>query len=100
MPRWLSPSKTSALAALLVILAATASPRSPALRAEFQRLNPCPSTGKTRGPCSGYQVDHVQALCLTGPGGDTISNLQWLSIEDHKRKTRRDVELCRQAKTL
>jgi hypothetical protein len=72
--------------------------RSPALRAEFQRYEPCPSTGQTRGPCPGYQVDHAVPLCLGGPKVDQISNLQWLSVEEHKRKTRRDVELCRQAK--
>jgi hypothetical protein len=37
-------------------------------------------------------------LCLGGAGVDIISNLQWLSIEDHKRKTARDIELCRQAR--
>lgn len=74
--------------------------RSPALRAEFQRLEPCPSTGLTRGACPGFQVDHAVPLCLGGPKVDQISNLQWLSIEDHKRKTREDVRLCRLAARL
>jgi hypothetical protein len=82
---------------LVACVAVHANPRSPALRAEFQRLEPCPATGQPRGPCPGFQVDHVNPLCLTGPGGDMISNLQWLSIEDHKRKTVRDIQLCRQA---
>lgn len=81
-------------------LSAWANPRSPALRAEFQRLVPCPATGASRGPCAGWERDHLIALCLTGPGGDIISNYQWLTVEDHKKKTRRDVELCRQAKRL
>lgn len=73
-----------------------AGPRSTAIRAEFQHLEPCPATNQPRGPCAGYQVDHAVPLCLSGP--DIISNLQWLTVEDHKRKTRRDVELCRQAR--
>lgn len=31
-------------------------------RAEFRNSHPCPSTGKTRGACPGYVIDHVQAL--------------------------------------
>lgn len=78
--------------------APTESLRSRTIRAEFQRLEPCPSTGLTRGACPGYQVDHAVPLCLGGPTVDMISNLQWLSIEDHKRKTIRDIDLCRQAR--
>jgi hypothetical protein len=81
--------------AALLFSSAAAADRSRVLRAEFQRANPCPSTGSTRGACPGYQVDHLIALCLTGPNGDIHSNLQWLSIEAHKRKTVDDVRMCR-----
>jgi len=76
-------------------LAATAiaSERSPAVKAEFRRLNPCPSTGKTRGACPGYHVDHREALICGGR--DELANLQWLSIPEHKEKTRVEVKLCR-----
>lgn len=67
--------------------------RSPTLRAEFQRLHPCPSTGASRGACPGYQVDHREALICGGK--DELGNLQWLSIEEHKAKTRVEVKLCR-----
>lgn len=70
-----------------------AAPRSRPLRAEFVRLNPCPSTGKTSGACPGYQVDHREALICGGR--DELANLQWLSIEEHKEKTRVEVKLCR-----
>lgn len=89
-----------ALASSLSASSESAEPRSRALRAEFQRLAPCPATGATRGPCLGWERDHLIALCLTGPGGDILSNYQWLTVEDHKKKTRRDLELCRQAKRL
>jgi len=67
--------------------------RSPAVKAEFRRLNPCPSTGLTKGACPGYHVDHREALICGGK--DEVSNLQWLSVEEHKEKTRVEVKLCR-----
>jgi hypothetical protein len=63
------------------------------LRAEFLRLNPCPATGKSRGACPGWQIDHREALICGGR--DELANLQWLTVEDHKAKTRVEVKLCR-----
>jgi hypothetical protein len=83
-----------ALLLLLVAFAAAAQPeRSKALRAEFVRLNPCPATGKATGACPGWQVDHREALICGGR--DELANLQWLTIEEHKEKTRVEVKLCR-----
>lgn len=83
-----------------LLLCAWASPslgnsskRSVALRAEFVRLNPCPSTGKSKGACPGWQVDHREALICGGK--DELANLQWLTVEEHKAKTRVEVKLCR-----
>lgn len=67
--------------------------RSRAVVAEFRRANPCPSTGKIRGACPGYQVDHREALVCGGP--DTVDNLQWLDVQSHKAKSRVEVKLCR-----
>ena len=50
----------------------------------FRDSNPCPSTGKTRGPCPGYHVDHRTALSCGG--SDTPSNMQWLSASANLRK--------------
>lgn len=44
--------------------------------AAFQRAHPCPSTGKTAGPCPGWARDHV--IPLACGGCDAVSNLQWL----------------------
>jgi hypothetical protein len=82
-----------ALSALALPAYAADAKRSQAVRAEFQRENPCPSTGATRGKCPGYQADHRIAICAGG--ADRAGNLQWLTIEDHKRKTKRDVMECR-----
>lgn len=76
--------------------------RDPKVRAEFQRLNPCPNKewqirpgtqGGRRGACPGFQVDHVIALVCGGR--DSVDNLQWLSVEAHKAKTREDIKNCR-----
>jgi 5-methylcytosine-specific restriction endonuclease McrA len=90
-----------ALTAIVLALAMTsagAADRSRTLRAEFMREHPCPSTGKTRGPCPGWQVDHAVPLCLGGPAVDARANLRWIEIEPHKAKTRDDVRLCRRVK--
>ena len=84
------------LAALLIAwpdASAASAPRSGAAKAEFQRAHPCPSTGRSRGSCPGYEVDHVQPLCAGGP--DEPANMQWLTVEQHADKTRRDVAGCK-----
>uniref|UniRef100_UPI0032971A82 HNH endonuclease signature motif containing protein n=1 Tax=Salmonella enterica TaxID=28901 RepID=UPI0032971A82 len=55
--------------------------------------NPCPSTGRTRGACAGWEIDHAAPLCAGGV--DHPSNLQWLRKEDHRFKTLVDVKECR-----
>lgn len=82
------------LAACTLSMGATAkTERSAAEVLAFKRANPCPSTGERRGSCPGYQVDHVQPLC--SGGADSKLNMQWLSIEEHRAKTRQDVRVCR-----
>ncbi|MBC3906234.1 HNH endonuclease [Undibacterium sp. NL8W] len=68
-------------------------PRSKAAVSEFKRQNPCPITGLRKGKCPGYQVDHIIPLKCSGP--DTSANMQWLSVEDHKLKTRKEAKLCK-----
>lgn len=81
---------------LALALAAQALPRSAAARRDFVRENPCPATGRTSGACPGFQVDHVQPLKCGGP--DSPSNMQWLSTQAHKEKTRREAGLCLRGK--
>jgi hypothetical protein len=49
--------------------------RSAAVRREFQRENPCPSTGLKTGASPGYIADHIVAL--KHGGLDEPGNLQW-----------------------
>lgn len=72
---------------------ATAAGRSNTIRAEFIRAVPCPETGVTRGACPGWEVDHVVPLCAGG--ADRPENMQWLTVAEHKAKTRQDVRGCR-----
>lgn len=79
--------------AVLTIPADARIHRSAAEVLAFKRQSPCPATGLRRGSCPGYQVDHVQPLCSGGP--DTRENMQWLTVEDHRVKTRQDLRVCR-----
>ena len=67
--------------------------RDPHVRAQWMLTHPCPSTGKTRGACPGYQADHRIPICFYGP--DAPWNLQWLSVKDHLEKTKLDVKVCK-----
>ena len=89
----------AALAVLIIpphVLAGSRIPRDRAEVRAFRAEHPCPATGRTRGSCPGWEVDHTQALCAGGL--DHRSNLQWLSKEDHRFKTLVDVRECRKAR--
>lgn len=58
--------------------------RSTSAKNAFRRQRPCPSTGKSSGPCPGYVVDHVKPLECGG--ADAPSNMQWQTIADGKAK--------------
>jgi hypothetical protein len=58
--------------------------RSSSARKAFEHSHPCPSTGRTRGRCPGYVIDHVQAL--RHGGADSPSNMQWQTSSAAKAK--------------
>ena len=82
----------TALVISLLYGTAIAADRSRSARAEFARINPCPVNGNTRGACPSYHVDHITPLCAGG--ADHHSNMQWLTIEEHRDKTKSDVYYC------
>lgn len=73
-------------ALLLLMMAFPAYARDPKQVRIFRAANPCPSTKQTTGACPGFFVDHIIPLALYGP--DRPDNMQWLSIEDGKKKDR------------
>lgn len=62
-------------ALILAVMATPAIARDRVVRADFQRLNPCPANGERRGPCPGWVVDHIIPLCAGGQ--DSVGNMQW-----------------------
>lgn len=62
-------------------------------RAAFMRMNPCPATGKGRGACPGYVVDHINPLACGG--ADAPSNMQWQSVAEGKSKDKWERKRCR-----
>ena len=59
----------------------------------FRKGDLCPVTRNITGTCSGYQVDHIEPLCAGG--ADHRVNMQWLTVPEHRIKTRADVRRCR-----
>jgi hypothetical protein len=91
------PFKAAAILAAVLCLSswpAEAGKRDQAQRAAFQKANPCPSTGKPRGACPGYVVDHVRPLCAGGR--DHFSNMQWQTTAAAKAKDRLEQAECRE----
>lgn len=70
--------------------------RSYQAKAAFKRANHCPSTGLGRGPCPGWQVDH--RIPLKCHGADEPANMQWLTVDAHAEKTRRELHFCMRPK--
>lgn len=66
--------------------------RSSAVRASFMKVHPCPATGKSKGKCPGWIIDHIYPLACGGP--DKVQNLQWQTIAAAKAKDRYERKQC------
>lgn len=60
--------------------------RSPNVKAAFRQSHACPATGRTKGACPGWIVDHRIALCVGG--ADAPENMRWQTVEAAKAKDR------------
>ena len=58
--------------------------RSSSAKSSFKKGHPCPSTGKSKGACHGYVIDHRTPL--KKGGADSPSNMQWQTKEAAKAK--------------
>ena len=50
----------------------------------FKYEHPCPATGRNKGACQGYIIDHVKPLACGGL--DSPKNMQWQTKADAKAK--------------
>lgn len=91
------PKHRGRLLALAILFALScpaeaAQKRSQVVARELQLIHPCPSTGLRKGRCPGFERDHRLPLCFYGK--DTVSNLQWLTVAEHRAKTKLDIKVC------
>jgi len=63
----------------------SAASRTQRARSDFQRVKPCPSTGKSTGACPGYTIAYKTAL--KSGGANTAGNMLWKPTQVAKTKT-------------
>ena len=66
--------------------------RSQKAKAIFKYSHPCPSTGRNKGACPGYIIDHMKALACGGV--DAPENMQWQSKVEAKDKDKWERKGC------
>lgn len=84
--------KTGIIVALMLALFSCAQAESKTYRSRAQVDRFLRQHGFERTP-PGYQVDHIIPLCAGGE--DAPENMQLLTVEEHRRKTKVDLWLCR-----
>lgn len=58
----------------------------------FKMTHPCPSTGRVKGSCPNYVIDHVIPLACGGL--DDPVNMQWQTKEEAKAKDKWERKGC------
>lgn len=66
--------------------------RSASAKGAFKKLHPCPATGRSRGRCPGYVIDHIKPLACGGP--DAPVNMHWQTLADGKAKDKWERKAC------
>ena len=66
--------------------------RSQKAKTIFKYTHPCPSTGRNKGSCPNYIIDHIKPLACGGP--DEPSNMQWQTKADAKAKDKWELKGC------
>jgi hypothetical protein len=90
------------LAAAVIFVSAQAvaaePPRPTNAEIHFRLANPCPTTGLTQGPCTGYVVDRV--IPIVCGGEEAPSNMRWQTLAEAKEKSRWEKIGCRKGRKL
>lgn len=58
----------------------------------FKYSHPCPSTGRTKGSCPNYIIDHIRPLACGG--ADSPENMQWQTKAEAKAKDKWERKGC------
>ena len=66
--------------------------RSQKAKVIFKYSNPCPSTGRIKGSCPNYIIDHIKPLACGG--ADSVENMQWQTKSEAKVKDRWERNNC------
>lgn len=66
--------------------------RSKKAKNDFAHTRPCPATGKRSASCRGFRIDHITPLACGGT--DTPANMQWLTTEQWKQKSKWERKGC------
>jgi hypothetical protein len=87
--------KQAILFALLIVSFSTHAEyqRSQKAKVIFKFSHPCPSTGRTKGSCPNYIIDHIDPLACGGE--DDPSNMQWQTKEEAKLKDKWERKNCK-----
>ena len=67
--------------------------RSQKAKAIFKYSHPCPSTGRNKGSCPGYIIDHIKALACGG--ADSPENIQWQTKNEASDKDKWERNGCK-----
>lgn len=89
---FLSAYLTLAVLMLVWVGTASAESRDPKVVRAFRATHPCPATGKMKGACGGWVVDHAYPLCAGGK--DAVENMVWQDVKGSYIKDRIERELC------
>ncbi len=87
-----TPEKFYRMRAPLERVRDTREERSTAAKDAFKRECPCPATGKARGACPGYVIDHIRPLACGG--ADAPANMAWQTTADAKAKDKWERKGC------
>jgi hypothetical protein len=66
--------------------------RSQKAKAIFKYSHPCPSTGRNKGSCPNYIIDHIKPLACGGL--DDANNMQWQTKAEAKAKDKWERNGC------
>lgn len=66
--------------------------RSQKAKTSFKYSHPCPATGRSKGTCPGFTIDHIKPLACGGL--DDPANMQWQTKTEAKAKDKWERRGC------